>query len=182
MTEEPVFLRDLLDRLARIIASEGWTDDLNPTQRAALSYLARANRFSRAPSHVADYLCATRGTVSQTLKALARKDLVREVRSETDRRSIAYILTECGERVAQTPGALDDVLRRLDPEAASTLAQELASLLRHTLAERGGRSFGMCHTCRHHQSDGEGGWCRLLKVDLKEDETRQLCHEHAWAA
>lgn len=89
-------IRDLLDRVLRTSAAEDWTEDISPSQRAVLSYLSRANRYSRAPSQVADYLSATRGTVSQTLKTLARKGLVSEQRSEKDKRSISYKISEIG--------------------------------------------------------------------------------------
>lgn len=182
MTEIPVRLRDLLDRVARLLASEGWDGDLNPTQRAALAYLARANRFSRAPSHVADYLATTRGTASQTLKALGRKGLVRETRSEADRRSVALEVTEEGQALAGSTDRLDAALAALPPKTATALATGLAELLSDILARRGGRSFGMCRTCRHHDPRGAGGRCLLLGVDLAPPETIQLCHEHAPAA
>lgn len=175
-------LRDLLDRLARIIASEAWSDDLNPTQHAALNYLACANRFSRSPSHVADYLCATRGTVSQTLKALARKGLVEEMKSETDRRSIEYRLTRQGETVAVSTSTLDDVVSSLPPSEVDKLTDGLSSLVRQTIAKQGGRSFGVCRTCVHHQKRGSQGWCALLDVDLDPEASSQICHEHKTAA
>jgi DNA-binding MarR family transcriptional regulator len=182
MTSDRSRLRDLLHRLSRLMAAEGWGEDLNPTQRAALAYLARANRFSRAPSHVADYLSATRGTVSQTLKALERKGLIRAAPSDGDRRSIAYAPTPEGAAIAGRGGAVDDALADLPAPTAAALANGLATLTRDVLARRGGRSFGMCRTCRHHDPRGPGGFCLLLGVDLDPPETRQLCHEHAEAA
>lgn len=175
-------LRDLLHRVARLLASEGWGDDLNPTQRAALAYLVRANRFSRAPSHVADYLAATRGTVSQTLKALRRKGLVEEARSETDRRSVVLEPTEAGRACVGTADALDAALAGLPEAQAAALETGLGDLVSDLLKRRGGRSFGICRTCRHHEGRPDGGHCRLLRVDLAPFETGQLCHEHAEAA
>ncbi len=87
-------LRSLLDRTSRLLQAGHRTGDLNPPQVAALAYLSRANRFSRSPSQVADYLSATRGTVSQTLHALEGKGLIVPVRSDQDRRSLRYDLTE----------------------------------------------------------------------------------------
>jgi len=78
--------------IRRWSSSKGWAYVL----KSALSYLARANRFSRAPSQVATYLSATRGTISQTLKALARKELIAEHRSQVDKRSISYGITTKG--------------------------------------------------------------------------------------
>lgn len=187
MTEQHIRLRELVDRLVRIAAADGWGDDLNPTQRAALSYLCRANRFSRAPSHVADYLAATRGTVSQTLKALARKGLVTELRSETDGRSISYETTPEGRKLARRQSAVDEAIGNLPAAEADRLANGLGDLVRAALVLRGGRSFGICRSCRHHVPagaqgtggrQGEDAWCALLEVSLKPVETEQLCHEH----
>ena len=60
----------LIDRLGRLMRSGEHAGDLNPAQWEALRYLARANRFSRTPAALAQYLGSTRGTVSQTLIAL----------------------------------------------------------------------------------------------------------------
>jgi len=177
-------LRDVLDRLARVGASGSWSDDLNPVQRAALVYLSRANRFSRSPSQVADYLLATRGTVSQTLKSLTRKGLVEQRRSETDRRSVSYDLTREGEARAIQGNDLDAALESLPPDRRIALAKALSDLLRWALAARQGRSFGMCRTCRHHRPErGPEGraWCALLDLPLAPEETGQICHEHEWA-
>jgi len=69
MTIDLTDIDDLVERLARISAADNWAEALNPPQRAALSYLSRANRVLRCPSHMA----VTRGTASQTLKSLERK-------------------------------------------------------------------------------------------------------------
>jgi DNA-binding MarR family transcriptional regulator len=174
--------RDLFERLARVSAADEWTGDLNPTQLAALSYLARANRFSRAPSQVADYLAATRGTVSQTLRALARKGLIAEHRSELDKRSISYDLTESGRDALRRETALDAAIDALDAGEIAALDRGLEALAVTLLSARGMRAFGVCHTCRHHRPNADGGACALLGVALLPDETHQICHEQETAA
>lgn len=181
-TDDQTEIRDLLDRIARIKAAEDWGDDLNPTQRAALTYLCKANRFSRAPSHVADYLSATRGTVSQTLKALARKGLIAETRSTSDRRSISYDVTPVGETASRNGTTLDAALAALAPETASTLAATLKGVVGAILQARDGRSFGLCRTCRHHRTRADGAFCALLNEALAPHEADQTCHEHEAAA
>lgn len=171
--------RHLVDRLARLDAADAWACDLNPSQAAALDYLARANRFSRLPSHVADYLASTRGTVSQTLKALSRKGLVADRRSEADRRSVRYDLTEAGTALIARRHALEAAVRALGDARVATLNDALSDVLRQVLQARGLRSFGMCSTCQHHDRRGAGGYCRLLDVDLKPAEAEQICHEHS---
>ncbi len=170
-------IRDLLDRLSRINAAEDWTGRVNPTQRAALAYLAKANRFSRKPSQVADYLSATRGTVSQTLKALARKDLIRENRSETDKRSISYGITAEGMKELDHTAAVDVALSLMAEEDLENLSDQLKKLAKELLRQREARPFGICLTCRHHQSGKSGAYCTLLDEPLQKEETDQICHE-----
>lgn len=169
----------LIDRAARLGASEDWADNLNPAQRAALAYLAQANRFSRAPSHVADWLGATRGTVSQTLRALDAKGLITSTRGDEDKRAIRYDLTEAGQMAAARVTGLDRALAQLSDEHRKALELALGSALRGLLRERDGRAFGVCRTCRHHQAAPDGGYCDLLNVQLAASETVELCHEHA---
>ncbi|MBK6467267.1 MAG: MarR family transcriptional regulator [Rhodobacter sp.] len=173
-------LPELILRLARLAEAEAWAQGLNPAQAAALAYLGRANRFSRAPSQVADWLGATRGTVSQTLKALAARGLVEEDASPRDRRSISYGLTEAGRAALSHPAPLDHAAAALPEAAALAAAQALARVLGDLLARQGNRPFGLCRTCRHHQPrGGAGAWCGLLSQPLAPEEAMQICHEHA---
>lgn len=176
--ENETRIRDLIERLGRLIAANEWGDDINPTQWAALSYLAKANRFSRAPSQVADFMSTTRGTVSQTLKALARKGLIDEGRSAKDKRSISYTLTEKGWGFIQNRQNAQDTII-FDDANASQLEGQLEALLRAVLKSRDLRPFGLCKTCRHNQVTDNGSYCRLLGEVLAVDEVQQICHEHA---
>ncbi|MEP4768107.1 MAG: MarR family transcriptional regulator [Roseibium sp.] len=172
-------IQDLIDRLSRLNAAEEWNGPLNPSQFAALSYLGRANQMSRAPSHVADYLATTRGTASQTLKALARKDLIEETRSETDKRSIRYDVTAAGLDILEHPSALNGAIGALESETSEALATGLETLVNTALKRQGGRSFGICITCRHHEEQRDGGYCRLLNITLSPRQTTQICNEHS---
>ncbi len=172
-------LHTLIDRLSRVLASDDWADGLNPAQRSALSFLARANRFSRSPSHLADYMCTTRGTASQTLKALAGKELIERDAPTGDKRSIAYRLTASGAKIAgrteasqrkpTAPGNADD----------QKLEEGLTALLRAQLKAHSFRSFGICKTCKYHDADGGKRYCRLLEVTLTQQDATQICTEHA---
>ncbi|MCP4209391.1 MAG: MarR family transcriptional regulator [Shimia sp.] len=176
MTKD-ILIRELIVRLARLNASQTWHDDLNPAQVSALKYLSRANRFSRSPSHVADYLGTTRGTMSQTLKALDRKGYVSENRSETDKRSISYDLTQDGTRAALHPATLDPMLSDLPEDEQKSLEQALTNTLISLLKKNGSKAFGVCKTCRHHQQKQNMRYCNLLQLPLETVEADQICHE-----
>ena len=167
----------MIDRLSRLTAADDRTGDLNPAQAASLDYLGRANRFSRAPSHVADYLGATRGTVSQTLKALERKGLIQARSNPDDRRGLIYDLTPEGAQWADRIRASEAALETLDKPDRAALDRGLRAAMTSMLEVRGGRPFGICGLCRYHETDGAGRRCALLDVALAAPEAAQICHE-----
>jgi len=175
--ENDLYIRELLNRLARLDAASAWQGDLNPAQRAVLNYLARANRFSRSPSQVAEYLGSTRGTISQTFKALVQKGYVTERRSQTDKRAISFNLTEKGNLATSESNLLSHGISKMDAKAKSGLRESLETLTRRMLQENGGRAFGICNQCRHFALRKEGGHCMLLSEDLSPPETLEICHE-----
>ncbi len=167
-----------MNRLARLDSASSWAGDLNPVQRAALEYLRDANRFSRSPSHVAEFLGTTRGTMSQTLKALLRKGYVEEVRSDSDKRSISYALSNAGQAVLGDDGVVAVALAKLTGPAADALESGLRETLRQALALNGAKTFGQCRSCRFHQTKGDTAFCQLLSLPLAPSETMQICVEH----
>ena len=171
-------IRALINRIARIDAAYSWEGDLNPVQRAALEYLLQSNRFSRAPSHVAEYLGTTRGTMSQTLKVLARKGYISEESSISDRRSISYKPTDTGRAAMSAPNPIAAAFEALPSGEQTELETALRHGLQQALQVNGGQSFGLCNTCGHYDPQGKNGFCKLLSVSLSEGENTKICVEH----
>lgn len=173
-------MRLLINRHARLDAALMRSPRLNAAQVVALDYLAHANRFSRSPSHVAEYLGTTRGTMSQTLKSLEAKGYATEERSPDDRRSIRYQVTEAG-REALRVSNLDQLALTALPDAdLASLERLLSHWLAHRVERTGAKMFGICRHCRHHDLQPNGRrYCRLLRIELAREEAEQLCHEHA---
>ena len=65
-----------LERLTRLMRAGEHEGGLNPAQWEALRYLSRANRFSNSPIALTRFLGSTKGTISQTIKALERKGYI----------------------------------------------------------------------------------------------------------
>jgi DNA-binding MarR family transcriptional regulator len=178
----------LIDRLDRLIRSGASVDGLNPAQWEALRYLARANRFSRTPAALADYLGSTRGTVSQTLIALEQKGFVGRTQSTRDKRSIDLELTSQAEAALR-----GDPLIALARDLAASAGAEidgivttLRAALHRAVARNDGKAFGACHTCRHFQRDvGTASRtphrCGLLDEPLSETDSRAICVEQELA-
>lgn len=173
----------LIDRLDRLVRSGEAQHGLNPAQWEALRYIARANRFSRTPAALADYLGSTRGTVSQSLISLEEKGFVARTQSQRDKRSVDLDLTARG-----LTALADDPLTNLASDIAVNRSVDLetvVALLRETLsravARNGGKLFGVCRTCRHFQKvpAGETSYarCTLLDEPLSKDDSAAICAE-----
>lgn len=176
-------MHDLLERLGNLLRAEeravGAAHGLQPVQVQALAYLAQANRYSDSPVAVADYLGLTKGTVSQTLAVLAERGLIAGEHDPADGRRVHYRLTAKARRVLQQlpPASLEQALARAGggKELATALERVLVALQR----ARGGRTFGVCRTCRHFRRDGGAFQCGLTGEPLASEQTTRLCREHA---
>lgn len=173
---------ELVDRLARVTRELQYVDGLNPAQWEALRYLARANRYSRSPGALADFLGATKGTASQTLIALEAKGHITRTRSIDDRRSVNLELTEQGKEILRHDPilAIEQAVGSLGPETGAELVRGLSRLL-HDLQKRNGiKEFGVCAECTLYCVAGdilpaEGDQCGKTGERIGEMEKSLIC-------
>lgn len=168
----------LIERLSALLRSEvrsaAAKEGLEPVHVVALWYLSQANVFSNNPLAVGDFLGLTKGNMSQRLNLLETKRLLVKSPDTEDRRKVHLSLTPSGK----------SVLARIYPPASWTiepspeLEQALEAALRGIIGANGGRSFGICRTCRFHEPRGSGGFCQLLGVALSGRQAGQICQEH----
>ena len=171
----------LIERIGRVLRAGDHATGLNPAQAEALRYLARANRFSRTPAALADFLGSTRGTVSQTLLALEAKGLIERQANARDGRSVTLELTKAGTEFLRTD-PVRTLAAAVDASGADArLADHLEATLREAIARRGGRAFGACHACRHFRRDQRKGatphHCALLDEPLTASGSLLICAE-----
>lgn len=139
----------LLDRLGRLTRELQFANGLNPAQWEALRFIAQANKFSRTPSALAEYLGATKGTVSQTLIALENKGLITRCKKTDDRRQVDLCLTEAGQTMLGNDPM--QTLERASVEIADELGAEMVKGLTRLLHDLQSRhqvaDFGVCQDC-----------------------------------
>lgn len=182
--EDALTAAHLIERLERLARGNELDNRLNPAQWQALRYLKAANRFSRTPAALADYLASTRGTVSRTIAALEANGYVSRQSNEADRRGVLLSLTAKAENALKHDPLLDlarDMEDALGDET-SRLTQRLSAVLRKALDRNSRRPFGLCATCRHfrrnvHASGAMPHHCALLDEKLAESDSRSLCVE-----
>lgn len=145
----------LIDRLSRIAHTLQFAEGLNPAQWEALRYVARANRNSCSPGALADFMGSTKGTVSQTLKALEAKGLVERTRKEDDRRAVVLTLTEGGKALLDRDplGTLADAVGSCSEREQADLAIGMERLLGAVQNLHGIPEFGPCVECCHYKPE-----------------------------
>lgn len=184
----PEKIANLINRLGRSIHCRQFAQGLNPAQWEALRYLSRANRYSRTPSALAEYLRTTKGTASQTLKSLEAKGYVRRVPVPEDRRAVRIDITDAGHVVLRRDPlqCLETSATELgggDLEAIRGFLDRLAAVL-----ERGGeKDFGLCGECtffcKNAAASAEGGphRCGLHEEPLSAVDSTKICVSHRCA-
>lgn len=170
-----------LERLARLLRAEGHAGGLNPAQWEALRYLARANRFSNSPIALTAYLDATKGTVSQTVKALERKGLIAKAPRPGEKRSIILALTEKG-RMALSSDPLNQLsgaLEAVGGKSRRRMAKTADEILAAESTRRKLQSFGTCKSCRFFREKAdEGPHCMAFEQPLTPGDVNLICVAH----
>ena len=177
----------LLDRLSRLTRELQFVDGLNPAQWEALRFLAAANKYSRSPTALAEYLGATKGTVSQTLIALESKGLITRCKKTCDRRQVELCLTEAGEAMlAKDPMR---TLERAAGEMASELGPQMVKGLTRLLHDLQNRhqvaGFGVCQDCSLfciNDSDNADGQCGSTGETISVPEKTKICINYKTAS
>jgi DNA-binding MarR family transcriptional regulator len=179
----------LIDRLERLARAGEQVGQLNPAQWEALRYLARANRFSRTPAALADYLASTRGTVSRTLASLESKGYLSRAASARDGRSVEFALTPEAERALKRDPlhALARDIEQATGGDVTDILNGLRATLRNAIAHNEGRAFGACFSCRHFRAGIRPAsrtphHCALLDEPLSDADSHAICVEQEPAA
>jgi len=173
----------LLDRLGRLCRELQFVDGLNPAQWEAMRYLDQANHRSRTPSCLAEYLGATKGTVSQTLIALEGKGLITRCKGGTDKRQVELCLTEPGrEMLKKDPmRTLETAAGEIAADCGDALVRGLSRLLFDLQLQHDTVQFGVCQDCSLfclREGEAEPDRCGLTGANIHEGESAKLCAHH----
>ena len=179
--------QDLFERLNNLLRMEvrsfGLKYGLQPIQIEALTYLTRCNRYSDTPQAVTEYLGLTKGTVSQSLKVLEQKGLLRKQQDTEDKRITHLAVTAKGRKLIEQAfpaKSLDAALAKTSSLQGQKLEETLRSLLHEMQQQHGRKTFAACHTCRFNEHHEKGYVCGLTKEALSGRDIQLICREHEY--
>ena len=172
----PDVLADMLVHLARL-AQNAANSPLTAAQWTALRYFARANPVSRTPSAFSEFHATTRGTASQTVRALVDMNLLARHSDARDRRSARMEVTEAGHAMLSSDplAALRKVLAALPMEDQTTLARVVRQAVTDMATRRGAPTFGTCSDCDHCEAGSGQAYCHCTKTVLAAPDMAAFC-------
>ena len=157
---------------------------LSPIQVQVLIFLLHHSDQKRKVSYLADEFNMTKATISDTIKTLEQKQLIKKEYEQHDTRSYIIHLTKKGKDTAyQTSLFAKQIQVPIDKLQSTDKENLLLSLLDiiHQLNKSGIITIQrMCFTCHFYKSqkNGQEHFCRLLNTKLADTELRIDCAEH----
>ena len=174
-------IAELLVHLGRATRGETAGSDLTAAQWTCLRFFARANGSTRTPSCFASFQATTRGTASQIVKSLEHAGLVARTRSDRDRRSVSFDLTDAGRAILEDDplGDLTTLLDSLGGAERDQFLDTLSQLATALAMRRDVPAFGTCRDCSHFSTSGDTAYCSCMAAELATEEMTKLCGSYA---
>ncbi|HYX35710.1 MAG TPA: MarR family winged helix-turn-helix transcriptional regulator [Oligoflexus sp.] len=140
-----------------------------------LQYLSVCNRYSDTAQALVEYLGQTKGSISQSLGILEKRNLILRRQDANDFRIYHVSMSDKGLEVVRR---IQESIT-MGEDSSVEVKQALATVLYTLQRSNHLKSFGICKTCRFHKPLGSGKFqCALTKQILDEEEGGRICREH----
>ena len=177
-----------LERVSQAFRVLLWNESkefsLSPLQVQVLIFLFHHSDEKRKVSYLADEFGMAKATISETIKTLEQKQLIKKEYEPHDTRSYIIHLTKKGKETAEQTSLFAKQIQvpidNLDSTDKENLLLSLLDIIHH-LNKTGIITIQrMCFTCHFYKADKNGTkhFCGLLNTKLADTELRIDCPEH----
>ena len=176
-----------LERIAQafrvLLWQESKTFSLTPIQVQVLIFLRFHQREQCKVSYLADEFNMTKATISDAVKTLEQKNLVKKTAEPHDTRSFVIQLTPQGKKIADKTSLFSKEIaqpvQQLPASEQATLLLQLLNIIGH-LNQTGIITIQrMCLNCRFYKPEGNTQhYCQLLNRPLHVSDLRIDCPEY----
>lgn len=178
----------IIERISNLLRSEERKKyaaiGLQPVHIQVLEYLSACNRFSDTPAAVAEYLGITKGTISQSIQVLERKDYLEKTQDTNDGRVVHLSLSAQGIQLLDEIRPMDvfaQAQEAVSSKAFSTIEAALNSVLIELQKANNAKSFGVCQSCVNFIEVDNHYLCNLTQLPLSQLDAKKICREHVLA-
>ncbi len=177
-----------LERISQAFRVLLWQESkdysLSPIQVQVLIFLLHHSEEKRTVSYLAAEFNMTKATISDTIKSLEQKKLIKKVQQQEDTRSYTIQLTAKGKNIALKTSLFSKEIKNpidhLHDDDKENLLLSLMNIIRHLNQAEVITIQRMCLTCEHYQpsANGQKHFCKLLNQNLHVTDLRIDCPEH----
>lgn len=179
-----------LERISHIFRVLLWEQtkqyNLSPIQTQILIYVYHQPDADRNVTTLAQRLNITKATVSDAVKSLVQKKLLKKISDNEDARYFYLVLTPKGIELVKKIESWGEKFRRnfkdIPAEKKINLYEILLNILISFEEEGIINRNRICFTCRYFQKQKKNKkeiyYCQLLNLPLKTSEIRVDCPEH----
>lgn len=177
-----------LEKLAEVFRVLLWDSGkeygLSPIQIQLLLFVKyHPEEDLRKVAYMAKEFNMTKATISDSLKTLEQKGLVRKKTDLEDARSVTISLTAKGEKISQHVSTftdpLDTAVEKLAPKEKESLFLTLMRLSRYLLEEEVLAVERMCFHCANYKGNfNDNHYCEAYKKKIVQKSLRVDCPAH----
>ncbi|MBL0343099.1 MAG: winged helix-turn-helix transcriptional regulator [Bacteroidetes bacterium] len=177
-----------LERVSQAFRVLLWNESkefsLSPIQVQVLIFLLHHSDEKRKVSYLADEFNMTKATISETIKTLEQKQLIKKEYEPHDTRSYIIHLTKKGKDLAVQTSLFAKQIQvpidKLHTTDKENLLLSLLDIILHLNKSGIITIQRMCFTCHFYKANknGQKHFCGLLNTTLADNELRIDCAEH----
>ena len=178
-----------LERISQVFRVLLWNESkehsLSPIQIQVLIFLLHHSAEKCKVTYLADEFNMTKATISETIKTLEKKELIKKDYEPHDTRSYIIKLTKKGKAIAGQTSLFAEQLQvpidKLHSDEKENLLLSLIGIIQHLNKTEVITIQRMCFTCLYFKKaeSGQPHFCKLLNQNLYSKDLRIDCPEHS---
>ena len=157
------------------------TTGLSPIQIQILIFIYYHDEILCNVSHLAKEFNVTKPTISDAVKVLKQKKLIKKIPSSSDKRAYTIQLTNQGKKIIANTENFADPVKGITEKLSNTEQRQLFNHIHkiiYILNREGILTVQrMCYNCSFYKKNQKGHFCHLMNVRLQDQDIRIDCAE-----
>lgn len=174
-----------LERLSQVFRILLWnkakTHSLSPIQIQLLIFIQHHSADKTTISYLAQEFNFTKPTISDAIKVLEQKKLIKKLTDKTDTRSYTIQLTTTGKKIVTETenfaNPLTTIIAKTAEADKKVLWQNISSLIIQLNKLEVISVQRICFNCKHYTTKNKSHFCSLLNQKLETQDIRIDCRE-----
>ena len=175
-----------LERISKAFRVLLWEESkkygISPIQIQILIFCLSHKTEMLKVSFLAKEFDLTKATISDSVKVLIKKELLKKIPDTYDSRSYTVALTQKGRDLAKKTShftnSLEAAVNSIDDNQKGVFLKNLLDIIHNLNKKEVISTQRMCLTCHHYKNKNNGHFCNLLNKELHNQELQIDCPEH----